>query len=568
MNHYLSVVLACLSTISCMTKPNPKNSKIEMPRVQESNLLAINEPSEDWRWPNPKHISVCWEKLAYPIPENHEPIPGLNLSSYKKEVRKVVTREYSRAGIYFEGWGECDKKHSDIKIYMNFEHNLSPIGYNKNRKTNTILLDVFADFYSMKSRRFRRFALHEFGHTLGLLHEDDRRDASENCIKFDTKADLFYENIHVGDYNPHSIMSYCSDKTHPFLIQHPIKTFEDGQAFDLAGSVLSEEDVKKFHAIYFETTAFINEKVSKFVDSNLTLHVGGLDIESYKYVIGKYESLNCKDPYQYSSETLISKSLLVDVNPFMGSRIKICILGKNKSGHWQSTEHYTSLSTTVSISPVTEITDTSYLIKGKKHFHIVPKVNLKGILLKWGRLYKTDCKSDTEYEVIDDVKNGFDIEPSAHGLSSTHIRLCLRSKMEDNSIQISEEANSYLFSFSDSFKIEELIGYVDENGNKPTSITKDEFKRLSLIPEPEPILYKSTIFYKFKFVKSKSECFLNTNYSTPQHVGTSFSHPDIEVSHTDTVFLCLLKGIDTTWQPTEQATVHQIDIRPNLKQEL
>jgi hypothetical protein len=130
--------------------------------------------------------------------------------------------------IRFTGWGSCAPGDRGIRVVADeFEEgpHVSVIGKGIDGRPSgmTIVFDLqgqadadptfkslsTACFASEDARRtcIQSVAIHEFGHALGLRHEQDRSDVASPCDR-----DQDYspgEGIVFGAYDPDSIMNYC-----------------------------------------------------------------------------------------------------------------------------------------------------------------------------------------------------------------------------------------------------------------------------------------------------------------------------------------------------------------------
>ena len=565
---YKKLLIFLLLGCSISKKQSESETVMDRPKKPiESKLMADFGPFKEVRWPNPKDIPVCWEPLPYGIKNDHEVIPGWNINRYKKEVQTVVTREYAKADIHFTQWQECKDNSVGVRIFLSLSTGQSPIGYNSVLKANTIVLGVFAKNFALNERFFRKTALHEFGHTLGFLHEDDRRDTEPDCKENDSLSDMLSSNtVQIGDYDSSSIMSYCITSKHPALHGKPYPiNFEDGQQLDLHLSVLSKKDIGKMKAAYFRPIALFKEKPRLLLDSTAKLiEIDGKNISSYKYAFGKAGKLDCKNPSTYSEPRSPSKPVDLSLDQLVGKWVKICLVGSNQSGDWQPWDTYTSISWKVVKGPVVDLTESlTEVYEQNKHLKFKMRDDLRGIMLKSGDP-DLDCTKQDGYVQVDNFEAGYDLQLS--GMDPGIVKLCLLGKGKDGWGHL-DEASSYSFLFLKGNALENLQGLpVSKNDRWETvedTISVDQHDHLSLLPEtmtasPERVRLRS------KTANEKKDCFDESGYSAPFPAGKVFRPDTIsDLSSPTEIYLCVQSEFDGQWQSIENALVKHWTVSPS-----
>lgn len=79
--------------------------------------------------------------------------------------------------------------------------------------------------------------------------------------------------------------------------------------------------------------------------SNLTtlaISVGGTDIQSYKYKLGSSVNTDCSVANGYGAETAASSNISENIASYSDGNLKICVIGKNSLGTWQTESNATS----------------------------------------------------------------------------------------------------------------------------------------------------------------------------------------------------------------------------------
>lgn len=177
------------------------------------------------RWPNTNAIPVCWIN-----PEAAGEIVA--------DLEQHLRAEYAKAKIVFDFKGKCVAANwntAQIRVWFKRTHSWSGsggisgggglsylgavnarLGGSEGEGTMNVQISRDVDGYAKNNWRSwtinvtRATTVHEFGHAMGLQHEQERNDAPA-CNDQRGKLANDGRNVFVGAYDPASIMNYCKN---------------------------------------------------------------------------------------------------------------------------------------------------------------------------------------------------------------------------------------------------------------------------------------------------------------------------------------------------------------------
>lgn len=177
----------------------------------------------------------------------------------------------------------------------------------------------------------------------------------------------------------------------------------------------------------------------------LNVSIGGIDVVKYQYKIGPAATTDCTQSNGYSADTLQSSNITNSIVALADGNIKLCVLGKDNSGNYQSLSSPTEATWNKLTALPLALLGGALPMGANQTTILNVRVSGSGLAYykyKVGLLASTICSDSSGYSADIDIISSPDIQDSIAGLPDGEIRLCVVGKDQSGNYQAFADATS------------------------------------------------------------------------------------------------------------------------------
>jgi hypothetical protein len=263
----LGFVLAVLSTQGCAVATGEENEPISL----SSDELVV-QVNNLWQ-PSDFPLSVCFQTTS----DADQP--------QRDAVRQAVEASWvakSNGVVSFSGWGTCsnDNTGADVKLFLDssVERSSAPNGTQNRISGQRVELRTPN---SVPNTNLGYAYRHEFGHVLGIRHEQRHPDRDLLDAACTDDEDLGTATV-LSDYDHDAIMNYCADVTELF-------TSQEEMFLEMAYRSVSDHPLRHQFGLYIEGALLVPNAGSFVPDwtwrgARAAAYISNGDLMAWKFV--------------------------------------------------------------------------------------------------------------------------------------------------------------------------------------------------------------------------------------------------------------------------------------------